>query len=156
MTELTWRTWQLSRYLWRGSGNFKIKKIIIFKSKMVISRLKILIHLLKRVLAGVFTYGPIFAVAVLYIMALVFTFQSSLLIYLLLRCIKFLCYTFLKLKTISVRLNQVIKYHMNYLFELYHTSYWNPLLQTLQSVAHSSQSRPKLRVKYFTYITPCG
>ena len=110
---------------------------------MVISRFKILIHLLKEFYRACLLMVP-FSLwqYVLYIMALLFTFQSGLLIYLLLRCIKFLCYTLLKLKTISVRLNQVIKYHMNYLFQLYHTSYyWNLLLQTLQSVAHSHSSQ---------------
>ena len=42
--------WQVSRYLWRGSLNFKIKNsrplfTIIFKPKMVISRVKSLVHL---------------------------------------------------------------------------------------------------------------
>ena len=42
--------WQVSSYLWRGSFNFKIKKsrplfTIIFKPKIVISRVKSLVHL---------------------------------------------------------------------------------------------------------------
>jgi hypothetical protein len=42
--------WQVSRYLWRGSFNVKIKKFrplftIIFKPKMVILRVKSLVHL---------------------------------------------------------------------------------------------------------------
>ena len=42
--------WLVSRYLWRGTWNFKIffsrpLFTIIFKPKMVISRLKILVHL---------------------------------------------------------------------------------------------------------------
>ena len=44
--------WQVSRYLSMGSLNFKIKNsrplfTIIYKSKMIISRLKILVHVLK-------------------------------------------------------------------------------------------------------------
>ena len=50
--------WQVSRYLWRGSWNFKLiisipLFTIIFKPKMVISRVKSLIHLsIKCVLVG--------------------------------------------------------------------------------------------------------
>ena len=49
MAELAW---QLSSYLWRGSVNFKIKSsrplfTISVKSKILFSRLEILVHLLK-------------------------------------------------------------------------------------------------------------